>query len=226
LGSRAISLEDLALNDRIRTYLVAGVVGTIAGETVASVGVIFAMSLLPTKGRLLPAAVLLGLGLVGGAASGVLVLRRHPALAALLARMVDPDLISMSALQLEDLVELARGFRAWEGGTAFLGSVAPEHALAERWRARVPEALWAEVERWLERYGHRGAYENDLASARPADDLRLLAAALRPMVLAAEPPEAKEARRADAESAWREARALPASSSPSARAGQPGNSCA
>jgi hypothetical protein len=74
--SKALPLEDLVLTDRTRSYLVAGVVGTIAGETVASVGVIFAMSLLPAGNRLLPAAVFLGLGLVGGAALGVLLLRR------------------------------------------------------------------------------------------------------------------------------------------------------
>jgi hypothetical protein len=64
------------LEGRSRFYLAAGVVGAIAGETVASVGVIFAMSVLPEEGRLLPAAVLLGLGLVGGAATGALLLRR------------------------------------------------------------------------------------------------------------------------------------------------------
>lgn len=58
----------------LRYYLVAGAVGAIAGEAVASVAAIFALAALP-EGKLWP-AVLLALGLVGGAAAGVLLLRR------------------------------------------------------------------------------------------------------------------------------------------------------
>jgi hypothetical protein len=144
---------------------------------------------------------------------GAMALMRHPAPASLLARLVDPDLVSVSTLQLEELVELARGFRVWEGAADFLGAIGPEHASADAWRARLPPPLFADVERWLERFGHRGPYESDLASPRPAEDLRLLAAALRPMVLAGEAPETREARRArrraDAAAAWREARIGP-----------------
>ncbi len=140
--------------------------------------------------------------------AGAMALEAHPAPAALLARLLDPELVSVSTRQLEDLIELARALRAWEGGAAFLAEVGPEHAGRGHWRARLPAALWAGVEVWLERYGHRGPYESDGAQPRYADDLRLLATALRPLVRASEEPETAEARRArrraDAAAAWRE----------------------
>ena len=140
--------------------------------------------------------------------AGATALEAHPAPAALLARLLDPELVSVSTRQLEDLIELARALRAWEGGAAFLAEVGPEHAGRGHWQARLPAALWASVEVWLERYGHRGPYESDGALPRYADDLRLLATALRPLVRASEEPATAEARRArrraDAAAAWRE----------------------
>ncbi len=114
--------------------------------------------------------------------AGAMALEAHPAPAALLARLLDPDLVSVSTRQLEDLLELARALRGWEGGAAFLAEVGPEHAGRGHWRSQLPPALWTSVEVWLERYGPRGPYESDGAQPRYVDDLRLLASALRPLV--------------------------------------------
>jgi pyruvate,water dikinase len=139
---------------------------------------------------------------------GALALEAHPAPAALLARLLDPELASVSTAQLEELVELARALRRWDGARGFLGELGAEHAAPDHWRRHLPVPLFERVEDWLERYGHRGPYESDFAQPRYADDLRLLAAALRPLVTAVDEPESREARRerrrADAAAAWRE----------------------
>jgi pyruvate,water dikinase len=139
---------------------------------------------------------------------GALALEAHPAPAALLARLLDPALVSVSTQQVEDLVELARALRGWDGARDFLGDLGEEHAGRDHWRGRLPAAHFARVEAWLARYGHRGPYESDPAQPRYGEDLRLLAAALRPLVAAAEEPETAEARRArrrgDAAAAWKE----------------------
>ena len=140
--------------------------------------------------------------------AGAMALAAHPAPAALLARLLDPELVSVSTRQLEELVELARLLRTWPGAAAFLAEVRPEHVDRAHWRASLPPAIVEAVETWLYRYGHRGPYESDLAQPRFADDLRLVASALKPLVLAAEEPEGAEARRArrraDTAAAWRE----------------------
>ncbi len=59
---------------RWRAYLAAAAIGAIAGEAVASVAAIFALSALP-EGKGWPAAIL-ALGLAGGGAAGALLLRR------------------------------------------------------------------------------------------------------------------------------------------------------
>jgi pyruvate,water dikinase len=139
---------------------------------------------------------------------GAAALAAHPAPAALLARLLDPDQVSVSTRQIEDLMELARALRRWEGARAFFAEIGPAHAALGHWRERLPPPLLSGVEAWLEAYGHRGQYESEIAQPRYADDLRLLAAALRPLVLAAEEPDTIEGRRArrraDAEAAWRE----------------------
>jgi pyruvate,water dikinase len=140
--------------------------------------------------------------------SGAMALKAHPAPAALLARLLDPELVSVSTRQVEEQVELARDLRGWEGASRFLVAVGPEHAAREHWRRSLPPELWTRVEAWLEAYGHRGPYESELALPRVKEDLRLLATALRPLVLGGDPPESSEVRRArrraDAEAAWRE----------------------
>jgi phosphohistidine swiveling domain-containing protein len=139
---------------------------------------------------------------------GAMALEAYPAPAALLARLLDPELVSVSTEQLEDLVRLGRALRGSDEARAFLTEIGEEHAAREHWRARLPGPLIARVEDWLARYGHRGPYESDAAQPRYGDDLRLLATALRPLVLGAEEPEAPEVRRArrraDAAAAWRE----------------------
>lgn len=140
--------------------------------------------------------------------AGCVALATHAAPAALLARLLDPELASVSTQQVEDLVELARALRAWGGARAFLCEIGPEHACDALWRETLPAALWNRARDWLDRYGHRGPFESDAAEPRYADDLRLLAAALRPLVVANEEPEAavvrRARRRADAAAAWRE----------------------
>jgi hypothetical protein len=142
------------------------------------------------------------------ASFGCAALASDPAPAALLARLLDPQRISVSTQQVEDLVELARALRAWEGAAAFFDEVKPDHAARGSWRDRLPAPLFGLVEAWLERYGHRGQYESEVAQPRYADDLRLVATAVRPLVLAAHEPEPATARRArrraNAEAGWRE----------------------
>jgi pyruvate,water dikinase len=139
---------------------------------------------------------------------GAMALEAHPAPAALLARLLDPELSSVTTEQLEELVELARDLREWEGARAFFADIGEEHAGRDHWRSRLPAPLFGRIEAWLERYGHRGPYESDGAQPRYAEDLRLLATALRPLVAAVGEPEAREVRRkrrrADAAAAWQE----------------------
>ncbi|HSM93985.1 MAG TPA: PEP/pyruvate-binding domain-containing protein, partial [Anaeromyxobacteraceae bacterium] len=141
---------------------------------------------------------------------GAVVLKAHPAPAALFARLVDPEQISVTTRQLEELVELATALRGWEGAAAFFA--APLAGQSERapWQRALPPELWRRVEGWLVAYGHRCPYESDLSLPRVDEDLTLLATALRPLVLADAPPEPvasrRARRRADAEAGWREAR--------------------
>ena len=142
--------------------------------------------------------------------AGALALKVHPAPAALLARLLDPELVSVSTRQVEEQVEIARALRAWGGAKDFLSTIGPEHAERSHWRRALPAGLWDRIERWIDAYGHRGPYESELALPRVAEDLRLLATALRPLVLGGEEPEAAEARRerrrVDARAAWQEVR--------------------
>jgi rifampicin phosphotransferase len=141
--------------------------------------------------------------------AAAMVLRAHPAPAALVARLLDPTLVSVTTRQLEEQVELARAMRRWEGASRFLGAIGPEHALKGHWRRTLTSELWDRVERWLDAYGHRGPFESELALPRVGEDLRLLASALRPLVLGPDEPESlaarRERRRADAAAAWAEA---------------------
>jgi pyruvate,water dikinase len=140
--------------------------------------------------------------------AGAGALAAHPAPAALLARLVDPDRVSVTTQQIEDLVELARALRTWPAARSFLVEIGPAHAARGHWKDRLPPALFERVEEWLARYGHRGQYESEVAQPGYADDLRLLGAALRPIVLAADEPQTAEPRRArrraDSAAAWRE----------------------
>ncbi|MGB8930260.1 MAG: PEP/pyruvate-binding domain-containing protein [Anaeromyxobacteraceae bacterium] len=142
------------------------------------------------------------------AAMGATALKANLAPAALLARLIDPSSVSVSTRQMEEQVELARAMRGWEGGREFLQEIGPNHADRTWWARALPPSLWERLERWLAAYGHRCAGESDWAPPRVADDLRLLAVALRPLVLAPTDPEPLEARRArrraDSAAAWAE----------------------
>ncbi len=98
--------------------------------------------------------------------------------------------------------------RRWDGASRFLGTIGPEHALTDHWQRTLPSELWDRVDRWLGAYGHRGPFESELALPRIGEDLRLLASALRPLVLERDEPESlgarRERRRADADAAWAE----------------------
>ncbi|HET9555135.1 MAG TPA: PEP/pyruvate-binding domain-containing protein [Anaeromyxobacteraceae bacterium] len=141
---------------------------------------------------------------------GAAVLARHPAPAALLARLVDPEQVSVSTRQLEELIELARALRGWEGAAALFREAGADLSARSHWIRVLPPELWSRVAAWLESYGHRCPYESDLSLPRTSEDLSLLAGALSPLVLAGEPPEPIELRRArrraDAEAGWREVR--------------------
>jgi pyruvate,water dikinase len=125
--------------------------------------------------------------------------------AALIPRLLEGAEPSVSTRQIDELVALALGLRGWAGSVGFLTSP-PAHAAG--WRAALPADLSAAVDRWLAAYGHRGPFESDLSSPRYRDDLRLLAAALLPLVAAERPPEGPDARQArrirDSEEAWAE----------------------
>lgn len=139
---------------------------------------------------------------------GAMAIAAHPTPAALVARLLPAEPVSVSTRQLEDLMELARALRAWEGGRAFLAEVTDPLASAATWREALPTPLWQRVEEWLARFGHRCPGESDWGVPRFGEDLRMLASALRPWVLGAEEPEAATERRrrreADRQAAWAE----------------------
>jgi phosphohistidine swiveling domain-containing protein len=133
-------------------------------------------------------------------------LREHPAPRAALSRLVADGEPSISTRQVDDLVHLAEAIRAWGGAAEFTGDVTPEHASPGFWRDHFPGEVWSMVRHWLDLYGHRGPYESDLASPRYADDLRLLARALFPLVRRDTPTlsSIRDERSVAAEAAWRE----------------------
>lgn len=141
-------------------------------------------------------------------------LLRRPDAAALIPRLLEGAERSISTRQIDDLVSIALAFRAWSGGVRFLEDPPVDPA---RWAAALPPDLSAAVGRWLAAYGHRGAFESDLSSPRYREDGRLLAAALRPMVVAAPPPEGPESRRLRAARRWEETWAEVAGSLPRLR---------
>jgi pyruvate,water dikinase len=126
-----------------------------------------------------------------------------------LSRLVAGGECSVTTRQLEDLLEIAAAMRR-SRVEDFVREITTDHARAVYWRAELPEELWDPIGTWLERYGHRGPWESDVAYPRYADDLRLLAEVLFPLVRAKEPPETAEEsrarRQAEADQAWRSAR--------------------
>jgi phosphohistidine swiveling domain-containing protein len=110
-------------------------------------------------------------------------LRKLPDPTATLTRLVAARLNTVTGQLTEDLVELALQFREWKESAAFLDPITVEHASPRRWERLLPTSLFDAVGRWMDRYGHRGIYESDLSYPRYRDDWRLLAHALRPLVL-------------------------------------------
>lgn len=111
-------------------------------------------------------------------------LRRHPAPRALTAPLVAEGEASVSTLQLEKLVELAESMRRWPEAAHFAASITPDHRSLDFWLQEMPEEVGYMVMDWLERFGHRGPYESDIALPRYREDLTLLARALFPLVKA------------------------------------------
>ena len=127
----------------------------------------------------------------------------------LLSRLVAGGECSVTTRQLEGLLEVAAAMRRSDVG-GFVHRITSDHARVDYWRAELPEETWNAIHAWLERYGHRGPWESDVAYPRYADDLRLLAEALFPLVRAKEPSEtaaqSRARRQAAAYQAWRDAR--------------------
>lgn len=111
-------------------------------------------------------------------------LRRHPTPRALAAPLVAEGEASVSTLQLEKLVELAENMRRWPEAVNFVERITPDHRSLDFWLQELPEEVGYLVMDWLERFGHRGPYESDIALPRYREDLTLLARALFPLVKA------------------------------------------
>ncbi len=137
----------------------------------------------------------------------LLLLRRHPTPRALLTRLVRGERRTVSTQQLDELVSLAGVLSDEEDSGSFTASVTTDHRDPTFWRKHLSPATWALVESWLERFGHRGPFESDIASPRYGEDLRLLARALFPLARAArgDPGMQDSTERADAgRHAWGE----------------------
>jgi phosphohistidine swiveling domain-containing protein len=127
----------------------------------------------------------------------------------LLSRLVAGGEGSVTTRQLEELLEIAAAMRRSQVDH-FVGEITGDHAWADHWRTELPEEVWKPIRTWLERYGHRGPWESDIARPRYADDLRLFAGILFPLVRAETPPEtageSRARRQAEADQARRSAR--------------------
>jgi pyruvate,water dikinase len=125
------------------------------------------------------------------------------------SRLVAGGGCTVTTRQLEELLDVAAAMRRSEVED-FVREVTSDHARADHWQAELPDEVWRKVQTWLERYGHRGPWESEVACPRYADDLRLLAEALFPLVRAKEPPEtadeSRARRQAEADRAWRNAK--------------------
>jgi pyruvate,water dikinase len=137
-------------------------------------------------------------------------LRAVPHPGAILTRLVAPHLDTVSTRLTEDLTELAIAFRRWEGGAGFFAELTEAHRGPSPWEERLPPELFDRTRAWMDRYGHRGPWESDLAFPRYREDWRMLARLLEPMVASGKEPESPDARRARreeaAERAWSEVR--------------------
>jgi pyruvate,water dikinase len=135
-------------------------------------------------------------------------LRAVPHPGAAITRLVAPVLDTVSTRLTDELTELAIAFRRWEGGARFLSDLTDEHRGPSAWRESLPPDLFERVRSWVDRHGHRGPWESDLASTRYRDDWRIFGRLLLPLVAADADPESPDARRARLEAArdetWRE----------------------
>jgi pyruvate,water dikinase len=127
----------------------------------------------------------------------------------ILSRLVAGGECTVTTRQLEELLDVAAAMRRSEVDD-FVREITSDHARPDHWRAELSEELWNRIQSWLERYGHRGPWESDIAYPRYADDLRILAEVLFPLVKTKEPPETAEEsrarRQAEADQAWRNAK--------------------
>ena len=124
------------------------------------------------------------------------------------SRLVAGGGCTVTTRQLEELLDVAAAMRRSEVED-FVRDITSDHKRADHWQAELPAEAWNQIRTWLERYGHRGPWESEVAYPRYADDLRLLAEVLFPLVRAKEPPEtadqSRARRQAEAERAWRNA---------------------
>ena len=105
---------------------------------------------------------------------------------------------TVTTRQIDDLVSVAVRMRSWPGSREFLTDMTESHTRIACWKTNLPKDIWEGVRAWLEKYGHRGPFESDLAMPRYNDDLRLFGGLLAPLVLSGEgqpEPQTKKARR-------------------------------
>lgn len=146
---------------------------------------------------------------LGNAQYGAMTLiKKMPQPQALISRLAASGEGSITTVQIDDLVDVALAIRGSRKGRQFLQEIRHEHEAASYWQDNLPQELWALVSQWLERYGHRGPYESDMASPRYADDLRILAQAMWPLVFDDQKPVSPGQSRAIRDKAGAEAWAL------------------
>ncbi len=136
-------------------------------------------------------------------------LRRHPQPTSALALIMAPGQKTVSTEMVEGLEDIAVRFGAHPGAREALEETLKRgESSYDRWAHALPAEMWSRIRRWLEAYGHRGPFESDIAWPRYAEDARLLAALLVPLLRGApRSPLQREASREEAAAeAWKAVR--------------------
>jgi phosphohistidine swiveling domain-containing protein len=132
-------------------------------------------------------------------------LRRHPRPSSALALIMAPGDKTVSTEMVEGLEDIAVRFGACAGVREVLERTLQEGECSyDEWGDALPAQMWSRIRSWLEAHGHRGPFESDIAWPRYAEDARLLAALLVPLVRGTprSPVEREAVRKAAAAEAW------------------------